>query len=92
MSEVNPIHNPHRALVLQSGLFRWWGGGQEEQEAGGRADPELQLAVRHAVKDEARGGLELALAPSKVFTVVRDDKNRVMLVDNLSGTVIQVHH
>ena len=54
-----------------------------------KADPEIQLTVQHSVKDESRTGLEMVVSPNKVFTVVRDDKNRVMVVDNISGSVIQ---
>ena len=31
----------------------------------------------------------MLVSPNKVFTVIRDDKNRVMVVDNTSGSVIQ---
>ena len=31
----------------------------------------------------------MLVSPNKVFTVVRDDKNRVMVVDNISGSVVQ---
>ena len=52
-------------------------------------DPEIQLTVQHSVKDESRTGVQMLVSPNKVFTVIRDDKNRVMVVDNNSGSVIQ---
>ena len=52
-------------------------------------DPEIQLTVQHSVKDESRTGLQMLVSPNKVFTVIKDDKNRVMVVDNNSGSVIQ---
>ena len=33
--------------------------------------------------------MQMLVSPNKVFTVIRDDKNRVMVVDNNSGSVIQ---
>ena len=41
------------------------------------------------MKDESRTGVQMLVSPNKVFTVVRDDKNRVMVVDNISGSVVQ---
>ena len=76
--------------IARSGLARWWGGGGAQEEAeGGPVDPEIQLTVQHSVKDESRTGVEMLVSPNKVFTVVRDDKNRVMVVDNTSGSVVQ---
>ena len=80
--------------TVRSGLFRvasgaiggLWGGGAEP---GPRPDPEVQLGVSHAVRDDGRQGLEVLLAPNKVYAAVRDAQNRVMVVETASGTVVQ---
>ena len=72
--------------TVKSGLMKWWGRDQAETA---RADRELRLSLQHSVKDEGRTGLEMLISPNKLYTVVRDDKNRVMVVDNMSGCVVQ---
>jgi hypothetical protein len=80
--------------TVKSGLFRvatgaiggLWGAATEP---GPRPDPEAVLGVRLALRDEGRQGLEVLLSPNKVYSAVRDAQNRVMVVENISGTVVQ---
>ena len=72
--------------TVKSGLMKWW--GREEVDTV-KADREISLRLQHSVKDEGRTGLEMVISPNKLYTVVRDDKNRLMLVDNVSGVVVQ---
>ena len=72
--------------TVKSGLMKWW--GREEVETV-KTDRELSLTLQHSVKDEGRTGLEMLISPNKMYTVVRDDKNRLMLVDNTAGCVVQ---
>ena len=79
---------------VKSGLFSLasgamgglWGGGGEQ---GPPPDPQVTLGLRHALKDEGRQGLEVLLAPNKMYAAVRDAQNRVMVVETLGGSVVQ---
>jgi len=90
--------------TVKSGFFRvasgavagFWGGGPAETSPEVKVDPSVKLAVCHSIKDENKCGLEVSVAPNKVYSVVKDAQNRVTLIDNYSGTALQVwrgyHH
>jgi len=90
--------------TVKSGFFRvasgavtsLWGGGQAETSPEVKSDPTARLAVCHSIKDENKVGLEVSVAPNKVYSVVKDAQNRVTLIDNYCGTALQVwrgyHH
>ena len=82
---------------VKSGLFSiatgamggLWGTGPGAAEVVAKADPDVTLSTRHALRDEGRQGQELLLSPNKVYCAVRDGQNRVMVVETSSGTVVQ---
>jgi len=75
------------ASTVKSGFYRLWGAKEESDQP--KPDPEATLSICHSIKDEGRAGLEVFLSPNKIYSAVRDEKNRVMVVDNLSGTLVQ---
>ena len=75
--------------TVYSGLSRLWGGGGAPDPTAPRPDPSHALVPTHSLKDEGRSGLELVLSPNKMYTAVRDNKNRVMVFCNSTGAVIQ---
>ena len=85
---TNPVALAQNMVsTVKSGFYRLWGGKEEADQP--KPDPEATLSICHSIKDEARAGLEVFLSPNKIYTAVRDEKNRVMVVDNLSGTLVQ---
>jgi hypothetical protein len=75
------------ASTVKSGFYRLWGAKEEPDQP--KPDPEATLSICHSIKDEGRNGVEIFLSPNKMYSAVKDDKNRVMVVDNLSGTLVQ---
>jgi len=75
------------ASTVKSGFYRLWGAKEEPDQP--KPDPEATLSICHSIKDEGRSGLEIFLSPNKIFSAVKDEKNRVMVVDNISGTLVQ---
>ena len=72
--------------TVKSGLMKWW--GREEVETV-KPDREINLGLQHSIKDEGRTGVEMVISPNKLYTAVRDDKNRLMVVENVGGVVVQ---
>jgi len=77
------------ATTVKSGFYRLWGGGGKEETSQPKSDPEANLSICFSIKDEGRAGNEVFLSPNKVYTAIRDEKNRVMVLDNINGTVVQ---
>jgi len=75
------------ASTVRSGFYRLWGAKEEPDQP--KPDPEATLTICHSIKDEGRAGLEIFLSPNKIYSAVKDEKNRVMVVDNMSGTLVQ---
>ena len=75
------------ASTVKSGFYRLWGGKEDPDQP--KPDPEATLSICHSIKDDWRAGLEVFLSPNKMYSAVRDEKNRVMVVDNHTGTLVQ---
>jgi len=85
---TNPVALAQNMVsTVKSGFYRLWGGKEEPDQP--KPDPEATLSICHSIKDDGRVGLEVFLSPNKLYSAVRDEKNRVMVVDNLSGTLVQ---
>ncbi len=93
--------------TVKSGLFRaatgmifgggGGGGGEKKQDEEKKPrEPEQKLVVSHQLVDPTKSASSVELSPNNLHLAVVDNKNRVLVVDALSGTVVSVwkgyHH
>ncbi len=87
--------------TVKSGLFRaatgmFFGGGGEKKEEEKPRDPEQKLVVSHQFTDPAKAATRIEFSPNNLHLAVVDAQNRVLVVDALSGIVVNVwkgyHH
>ena len=91
--------------TVKTGLFRVAGAGisgllwdsssssqpaSDAEDSNPLPDPESKLHTRHAFKDQSKSGSWIEISPDERYSAVIDDQNRVVLIDNRAGIVLQV--
>ena len=61
-----------------------------------KKDPEMKLALSHAFKDHSKSASVLEKSPNGAYLSVLDNQNRVLVLDSVSGVMLNVwkgyHH
>lgn len=76
--------------VASGALGSIWSSQAVETEPKDIPDPQSNLAISHSLKDSGRDGLEVLISPNKMYSVVKDSQNRVLLIDNHSRAIVQM--